>query len=260
MTTDLKYLIIEDSLKVCEGIAERIQPFTNWTACVFAHHVDDAKQIASAEKPQLIFIDWALKGGSAYEVLLHIQTIPDYYPYIIFNTGYQSENPEIPQEIINNYKIDKYVVKPLWENLRNNLSTYLIEAEKKLEQTAKLKQIWLTDIHKRTVQINLQDLVCICQEVDNHYHKSFCLHNQSTVTVRISWHEIIDVLKENEIDFFVTNSRHHLIIKKYIECYKRPYIKLKNFGHKIEVVKEKLHEFDMWLGETNQIKNIKINM
>ena len=131
MNTDLKYLIIEDSLKVCEGIAERMQPFIKWKACVFAHHVDDAKRIVMIENPRLIFIDWALKGGSAYDVLAHIQNISNYNPYIIFNTGYQSENPEIPQEIINNYKIDKYVVKPLWENLRKNLSTYLQEAEKK---------------------------------------------------------------------------------------------------------------------------------
>lgn len=249
MNTELKYLIIEDSLKVCEGIAERMQSFTKWTACGFAHHVENAKKIAFAEKPQLIFIDWALKGGSAYEVLAYIQNIPDYYPYIIFNTGYQSENPEIPQEIINNYKVDKYVVKPLWENLRKNLSTYLLEAERKSEQSSVLKQIWLTDIHKRKLHVNLYDLICICQETENPYNKKICLTYNSTLTVKISWHEIIELLKENGIDFFVTNGRQHLIIKKYIEGYKRPFIKLKNFSHKIEVVKEKLHEFEIWLKE-----------
>lgn len=247
MSTNLKYLIIEDSLKVCEGIVERMQSFTKWTACSFAHHVENAKKIASAEKPQLIFIDWALKGGSAYEVLAHFQNIPNYYPYIIFNTGYQSENPEIPQEIINNYKVDKYVVKPLWENLRINLSTYLFEAEKKLEQTTIIKQIWVTDIHKRKVHINLHDLICVCQETENHYTKNFFINNHPTLTIKICWHEIIELLKENEIDFFVTNGRHHLIIKKHIANYKRPFIRLKNFPHKIEVVREKLHDFEMWL-------------
>lgn len=257
MNTDLKYLIIEDSLKVCEGIAERMQCFSKWTACAFAHHVENAKEISSSEKPQLIFIDWALKGGSAYEVLAHIQNIPNYYPYIIFNTSYQSENPEIPQEIINNYKIDKYVVKPLWENLRNNLSTYLLDAEKKLEQTATLKQIWLTDIHKRKFHLNLHDLICIYQEAENPYNKNFCINNHPTLTIKASWHEIIDLLKENKIDFFVTNGRNHLIIKKYIISYKRPFIKLQNFSYKIEIVKEKLHEFEMWLEESDYVKNPK---
>ena len=249
MSTELKYLIIEDSLKVCEGIAERMQFYTKWTACSFAHHVEAAKKIASAEKPQLIFIDWALKGGSAYEVLAHFQNIPNYNPYIIFNTGYQSENPEIPQEIINNYKVDKYVVKPLWENLRKNLSTYLFEAEKKLEHPIAVKQIWFTDIHKRKVHFNLHDLICVCQESENHYSKNFFINNQQTLNIKICWHDIIDILQENQIDFFVTNGRHHLIIKNHINSYKRPYIRLKNFPHKIEVVKEKLHEFEIWLGK-----------
>ena len=247
MSTDFKYLIIEDSLKVCEGIQERMQPFLHWSACDFAHHIENAKKIASEDKPQLIFIDWALKGGSAYDVLAHIQNIPNYNPYIIFNTGYQSENPEIPQEIINNYKIDKYVVKPLWENLRKNLSSYLLEAEHKLNQNNKKKTIWITDINKRKELINLQDLICICQETENPYNKNYFITNHPTLTIKISWHEIIELLKENKIDFYVTNSRHHLVIKKQIVSYKRPFIKMINFPNKIEVVKEKLHDFEKWL-------------
>lgn len=252
MNTNLKYLIIEDSLKVCDGIAERMQAFSKWKSCSFAHHVEDAKKISAKEKPQLIFIDWALKGGSAYEVLSHIQNIPNYHPYIIFNTGYQSENPEIPQEIINNYKIDKYVVKPLWENLRKNLSTYLTEAEKKLEQNIVVKEIWLTDIQKRKVHINLLDLICICQDSENHYSKNFYISNIERITFKISWIEIIEILKQNKICFFVTNSRHHLITKQFIESYKRPFIKMKNFPFKIEVVKEKLHEFEVWIEDSNK--------
>lgn len=247
MNTNLKYLIIEDSLKVCDGIAERMNTYSKWKSCSFAHHVEDAKRISLAEKPQLIFIDWALKGGSAYEVLAHITKIPNYHPYIIFNTGYQSENPEIPQEIINNYKIDKYVVKPLWENLRKNLSTYLLEAEKKLEQNTLVKEIWLTDIQKRKVHFNLLDLICICQDAENHYSKNFYSSTSEKLTIKISWLEIIEILKENNINYFVTNGRHHLVIKDHIETYKRPFVKMKKFPFKIEVVKEKLHEFELWL-------------
>jgi len=44
-------------------------------------------------------------------------------------------------------------------------------------------------------------------------------------------------------------------MRKNVESYKRPFIKMKNFPHKIEVVKEKLHEFEVWLKELEQSKN-----
>ena len=247
MSYELKYLIIEDSLKVCEGITERMELFAKWTACKYAHHVNDAKIIAAKERPQLIFIDWSLKGGSAYEVLQFIEHIPNYHPYIIFNTGYQSENPEIPQEIINNYKIDKYVVKPLWENLRKNLSLYLDEAEKKFKANSTAKEIWFTDTNRKKVHANLYDLMWVCQSMENAYYKNLYLNKQSVLTVKISWRDIIELLYEHQIDFFITNSRQHLVVKKYIDSYQRPFVKLKSIPHKIEVVKERLHEFEEWL-------------
>lgn len=75
MNTEFNYLVVEDSRKVCEGIQERMEAFSNWQACSFAHHVDDAWQIISAQRPELIFIDWSLKGGSAFEVLQQVQNI-----------------------------------------------------------------------------------------------------------------------------------------------------------------------------------------
>ena len=139
------------------------------------------------------------------------------------------------------------MVKPLWENLRKNLSSYLLEAEHKLNQKNIKKPIWITDINKRKELINLQDLICVCQETENPYNKNYFITNHQTLTIKISWQEIIEQLKGNNIDFFVTNGRHHLIVKKQIASYKRPFIKLINFPHKIEVVKEKLHDFEKWL-------------
>lgn len=243
----LKYLVIEDSLKVCEGIKERMNKFENWNACKFAHHIDDAIKITLQEKPQLIFIDWALKGGSAFDVLENIHNISQYQPYIIFNTGYQSENPEIPQEIINNYKIDKYIVKPIWENLRKNISIYLEEAENKLLQKFSNKEIFLTDIDKKKVHVNLSKLICVCQQFNNPYNKVLYFTENNKITCKISWLYIIDFLMDKKIDFFITNSKQHLVVKNFIEYYNRPFIKLKGFPNKIEVVKDKLHKFEMWL-------------
>lgn len=248
MKPKLKYLVVEDSLKVCNGIKERIDDFPAWECCGFAHHVEDAVTIIQNSKPGLIFLDWALKGGSAYDVLSCIVNLQQYNPYIIFNTGYQSENPEIPQEIINNYKIDKYLVKPLWEKLRLNLPQYLIEAALKNEQPAPCKkEMWITDILKNRHHINLQNIVCIQQHFSTAHYKVLHFSDGTSITAKISWLQINKMLEDNSVPFFITNSREHLIIKDYIEGYNRPFVRVRHFRSKIEVVKNKLSAFEKWM-------------
>lgn len=247
MNRQLKYLIIEDSLKVCEGIQERMLRFSEWKSCPFAHHVENARSTLEKELPQLIFVDWALKGGSAYDVLDKIQAIPDYNPYIIFNTGYQSENPEIPQEIFNNYKIDKYIVKPIWENLRKNLSQYVKEAELKFATGRQEKKVLITDIHKRKVYLNASDLVCICLHHENSYYKTLYINNSTSIHIKSSWERVYEIITDLGLEYFITNHKEHLVVKEYIESYQRPFVKLKNFYGKVEVVKDKLAEFEKWM-------------
>ncbi|SDD10158.1 response regulator [Niabella drilacis] len=248
--SSLTYLIIEDSLKVCYGIKERMNDFTNWECSGFAHHVEDAKKMIEARRPLLIFLDWALKGGSAYEVLCHVTNLQQYDPYIIFNTGYQSENPEIPQEIINNYRIDKYLVKPLWENLRLNLPQYLQEAVSKAGSLTKKKAtIWLTDIFKNRHHVLLEDMVCVQQDPENSYYKVLYFTNNTGIYVKISWQEISGLLQSHGIHYFITNSKEHIVIKNHIRSYKCPYVRLNCFSQKIEVVKNKLSAFEKWMAE-----------
>ncbi|WP_460687134.1 hypothetical protein [Niabella aquatica] len=253
----LTYMIIEDSLKVCNGIKERMADFTDWECCGFSHHVQDAQTMIQNHKPSLIFLDWALKGGSAYEVLYYVANLQEYAPYIIFNTGYQSENPEIPQEIINNFKIDKYLVKPLWENLRLNLPQYLKEAElKSLYPKQSKEDIWLTDIFKKRHHIIIQDIVCIQQHYNNPYYKIVHLNDHHSIVLKISWLKVSVLLQEYRLCFFVTNSREHIIIKNYIQHYQRPFVQLAHFKHKIEVVKDKLAAFEKWLEDQACFKTL----
>lgn len=59
-----------------------------------------------------------------------------------------------------------------------------------------------------------------------------------------------ELLETDKINFFVTNSREHIIVKGYILFYKRPYVRLHHFKHKIEVVKNKLAAFEEWMAKT----------
>lgn len=248
METKLKYAVIEDSLKVCQGIKERMNDFPEWELCGFAHHIKGAIKIMAECKPDLIFIDYSLKGGSAYEVLSSIAALPQYNPYIIFNTGYQSENPEIPQEIINNYSIDKYLVKPLWENLRLHLPEYLREACKKSGRPIqKPELIWLTDVTRMRHHININRIVCVLQDFGNPHYKTIIIEDAQSFIIKISWEEVIILLERHKINFFTTNSREHIVVKEFIQSYERPYIKLYHFKQKIEVVRNKLAAFEKWM-------------
>lgn len=44
--------------------------------------------------------------------------------------------------------------------------------------------------------------------------------------------------------YFITKARQHLVVNEYIEKFERPYVQLRRFSVKIEVVKEKLRDFE----------------
>jgi two-component system, LytTR family, response regulator len=247
-TNKLTYLVVENAPDVCEGIIRRMDAYTNWQSLGYCVGIKEAVEKIEIEKPNLVYLDWSLNGGSAYEVLQAVQNLPKYNPYIIFNTGFQKDNPEIPQEIINNYKVDKYLVKPLWENLRNNLATYLQEAEEKNRtQKDKSKTIWIEDDNGHKILLDLLKIICIVQHPTEQRCRNIFLADKE-ITIPLQWQKIYDLLNANEIDFFITRHRSHLVMKNFIEKFEKPYLRLKGLtSFKIEVVKESCREFEEWL-------------
>jgi CheY-like chemotaxis protein len=248
MKDKFKFLVVENAPDVCEGIIKRMEPYKSWNPIGYCMGIKDACSKVVAETPDLIFLDWGLNGGSAYEILQVIQNIKTYNPYIIFNTGFQKDNPEIPQELINNYKVDKYLVKPLWEHLRMHLSDFIKEAEQKSIQQEKEYAIWVTDDNGHKVLINLSGIVCICQHpADPRCRNIFLVQKEKEVTIPLQWYKCFELLKENNIDFFITKSRSHLVTRNYIVKWEKPYVRLQNIPFKIEVVKESQRDFEKWL-------------
>ncbi len=246
----LKFLMVENAVDVCEGIERRMLPFDNkWESAGYCTGVKEAVEKIKLLKPHLIYLDWSLNGGSAFEVLQHIQNMPEYNPYTIFNTGFQSDHPEIPQEIINHYQIDKYLVKPFWENLRINLPQYLKEAEEKvIQSTPKSKIIWIEDENGDRIPLPLNRIICIIQHPEYPRKRKFYIANGiKEITVQIVWDRCCELLQENKIEYFVTKSREHLVVKEFVEKFEKPFVRLRGFPLKIEVVKEKIKEFVNWL-------------
>lgn len=246
----LKYLVVENAPDVCEGIIRRMSSFSDWHSLGYAVNITAAIQLILDKQPELIFLDWSLNGGSAFDIMQVIQSQPGYNPYIIFNTGYQKDNPEIPQEIINNYKVDKYLIKPIWENLRKNLPNYLYEAKekaiKKTNEAAAL--IWINDSDGIARKVDLANLICICQDPTHPRQRLFYFCNPTvTYAINMQWSLCTALLKEYDITHFITKSRGHIVCKKFIESYNRPFVRLHSFPPKIEVVKENTKAFENWL-------------
>ena len=246
----LTYLIIENAIDVCEGIERRMNAFEKWQTLGYCTGVKEAIETARSTRPDLIYLDWGLNGGSAFEVLQHLQNIDDYDPYILFNTGFQKDNPQIPQEIINNYNVDKYIVKPLWENLRINLPVYLKEAEEKaVRSKPKPKTVWVEDDIGSKILIDLDKIICICQHPTEPRCRNFYLTTKDKeITIFLQWQKCYDLLKRNNIDFFITKNRSHLVIKQFVEKFEKPFVRLRGFSQfKIDVVKENIKAIEHWL-------------
>jgi two-component system LytT family response regulator len=243
------YLVVENAIDVCEGIQRRMELFDQWESLGFCTTVKNAIERISDAKPNLIYLDWSLNGGSAFEVLKKIDQIPMYNPYIIFNTGFQSDNPEIPQEIINNFKVDKYLMKPFWETLRNNLPFYLKEAQTKADELKpKSVIIWIDDEKGARIPLPINKLICIVQHPEHPRKRYFyTTANDKEITVPFTWEECCQLLDQNSINYFITKNREHLVVKDSVEKFEKPFVRLKNLPFKIEVVKEKVKDFSRWL-------------
>ena len=249
-TEKLSYLVIENAIDVCEGIERRMNAFENWHWLGYCTGVKEAIEKINTTRPHLIYLDWGLNGGSAFEVMQQIQNIPAYHPYILFNTGFQKDNPEIPQEIINNYKVDKYIIKPFWEHLRINLPVYLKEAEDKAGQSGtKPRGIWIEDDGGVKILIDPAKIICICQHPTEQRCRNIYLSNKDKeITIPLQWQKCYDLLTENGINFFITKKRCHLVIKEYVDKFEKPFVRLKALNmFKIDVVKENIKAFEQWL-------------
>lgn len=213
----LKYIVIEDDTNVWDNIRERMNVFENWQPVEFSSELTDALQKIESEKPELIFTDWSIRGGNAYHILDKIKGIRNYSPYIIFFTGYQSENPEIPQKIFNDYSImvKKYIIKPIYENLTNHLADYVKEAEQNAEKPE--EEIWIEDYSKRKLKIKPADCMAFLQIPDRPRLKEIIIRDMPSVIVKYKWEDCMFLIEKYGLDFFVTYHRKSIINKKFIK-------------------------------------------
>jgi two-component system, LytTR family, response regulator len=248
--TPLTFAIVEDIEDVATRLTHEMSSYTTWQHCGNAKSVREAKELIANKRPALVFCDWDLVGGSGFEVLQHISSIAQYKPYIVFNTGFQSDHPEIAEELINTYRPDVFINKPYWKKLTEQLPRIVKDAEAK--QTTGINQpnadCWITTVDGQSIRITGSQIICIVQSPSNPRQKLvYTPTYRDGLITSITWPEALQLLAEQYIDYFISNRRHSIINRSFILSTEKQFVHLRHLPFKIEIVKEHVKSFYDWL-------------
>ncbi|MDP5144207.1 response regulator [Rheinheimera baltica] len=82
----LKTLLVDDEYSAIEGLAIRLEAFSQIEVVGYARNVADALALISKTEPDLIFLDIEMPGQSGFELIKQLQ--PETCPAIIFVTAF----------------------------------------------------------------------------------------------------------------------------------------------------------------------------
>lgn len=246
----LPYAIVEDIPDVADRLRLEMEQYTGWVCVGNASSVRQARQLLDAHRPALLFCDWDLVGGSGFEVLQHVSAMSDYHPYVVFNTGFQADHPEIAEALVNIYRPDTFINKPYWKKLKEQLEQILVAArEKHAKGNVVADSTWIIAADGRRIQLNRSSIICIVQDTVNPRHKRIYTPRYSDgLACQLTWPEAEDILSQGSIDYFVTNKRLAIICRQYLLQVDGCFAYLQHVPFKVEVVKEYLRPFYAWAG------------
>jgi two-component system, LytTR family, response regulator len=236
------YLIVEDSIDACEGIILRMSEYDKWIGIDYVNGINSAKEVVFSKKPELLFMDWDVIGGSTYELLELIENDVTYNPFIIYFTAFQNDHPEIPTTIHNRFNVDIYLTKPIWKEFSENLENYLNRAIKKCNATNANYLLKTED--GQHVKISLNDIVCATVFDGVKRTKRIILKDGQELICKLSLDDIEALISNIGIETIRPNKRYSILNPIYIKSYKRPNIFLKNLTQFLEVSQDNIIEFE----------------
>lgn len=237
------YVVIEDDLHVCEGIKSRMIKFPNWNCIGLIPEYNLASKVIQEKKPNLLFLDYSIIGGNTFSLLEQIKKMDGYNPFIIYFTGYGSDNDFISEDAINRHRVNKFLNKPIWEKLTEHLENFINEAEIWLDSN-KNHEIWLFTADKIKIKIDPYKIICINQPENNPRYKTIRTSDNQIYDIKASWKDCEKVAEKHSIDIYYTKSRDTVINKKYITKIQKPYLWLNEFL-KITVTKDRWKDFNV---------------
>ncbi len=259
------FIAVDDDADVCIGIIAKMKSHPKWTDKGHAQSPKKTISLIELHQPDLIFLDWDLMGGNAFEVLDFLKTKPNYNPYIIFNTAHLEQNMGISEKVVNEYKIDKLLCigKPIFGELFEKIDTLILEAEQKicnLNSTINNNNFWFDCLKENTnldnsnikyIKIrklkNIDDIMAIGIHEDNGRLKKVYFKNESIpIIIKKNWDWCCQLLEKHKIDYFLTNSREGIVVRQYITELDFPVIKLNGVNIGFKLVQDKKSEFENW--------------
>jgi hypothetical protein len=94
----------------------------------------------------------------------------------------------------------------------------------------------------------LDKITCVLQHFSGRAKRFFIADSKAEIVLVISWQGCYDLLNKNDISFFVTNKRTHLVVKKFIEKVEDDIVRIQGFTEcKIEIVRENRKAFECWM-------------
>lgn len=235
-------MIVEDIEEVRYAIIERMKNQHLWECACETGYFEVALRQLIVHKPELLFLDYSILGGNSFMLLDHIRKMTNYNPYIAFFTGYMSDQPEIAEQILNTYKVDLFLNKPIFPKLTIQLDSILSEAYLKNNGVRPVPHFWIETIDKIQLQLNPQFITCIFQGV-NPRHKIITMESGLEYEIKANWSECEKLLASFNQDFDFANTRYYYVNKKQIIRKKRPFLWLRD-GKKVEVTKERWNRFN----------------
>lgn len=231
------YIVVEDDLEVCQDIKYRMEAFKKWNCLGLIPSFDEALHCIQKEKPNLLFLDYSIRGGNTFDLLDEIKAIENYAPFVIYFTGYGSDNLFISEDVNNKYKVNIFLNKPIQEKFTENLPLY-VEAAENWQKASTTHELWIITVDKTKVRINPDTIVCIVQPEKNPRYKTIRTDDDKIYDIKACWSECEKIAEEYDIDYFYSKARETFINKKYITKIQKPYIWLNGYI-KIIVTKER---------------------
>ena len=106
----IRCVVIEDELNARTWLIERLQEFSEIEIVGQAGSVNKGYDVIVDTKPDAVFLDIKLTGGSAFSILDRLRKNGFDIPYVVITTGF----PDYAAQAINDYSryVLKYIMKP----------------------------------------------------------------------------------------------------------------------------------------------------
>ncbi|MEZ5046077.1 MAG: hypothetical protein R2831_03705 [Chitinophagaceae bacterium] len=253
LKTKPSYIIIEDIPEIAEKTRQIISEMNDdWEFLGVEGWLEPAQHAVLTKKPDIIYLDYEINGGYTFEIIDAIMELDSYKPFIIFNTSFMAQKPQIAESLSNKYK--NYI--GLFFNKKNLFQQLKIEMPRIREDVLRqlkpaeiqLEEFFPKDIYcKQIHNVCPQDIVHVSIFDASKRSKSIFLNNGSNIIVKKSFSFFSDLFKFYDINFFFTNKKFSMVNKSHIVKYNRPFVYFKHPIKKVEVARENVIEFERWL-------------